>query len=334
MGQDKKNNKIYLLTVILTLLNLALLFTIWYPRLTSSTPADQKKTDTGKSTVKTEDLNIYIERYLREELHFSDEQVLKFKQMQAYHLPRANALRARTYRLRNEIMTLLFNDNPNKSRIEELSYQLGLTHEKLEKEIFFHFMDLMAQCRPEQRGNLKKLLRKVFEKYRPPTYPGVDTETDAEENLPPDLQTAPRPVPQPGQPKRGEARPRRSERRDHFPRREKEPGGRGRPEFKRPPETDRVKRDQETLTQRLSLTPMQVKQVEEILLRLNTQEKEMERQGGQGRRGLKQLKDNADQQIEALLTPQQLQKFRKFKEETRKDPPGDRQSHRPPRQQK
>ncbi|MCP5107801.1 MAG: periplasmic heavy metal sensor [bacterium] len=292
MGQDKKNNKISLLTVILIILNIVLLFTIWYPRLTSSTPTGSKKTGTGKSTVKIEDPDIPIERYLREELHFSGQQVLTFKQMQAHHLPRANALRARTYRLRNEIMTLLFNDNPNKSRIEELSYQLGVTHEKLEKEIFFHFMDLMTQCRPEQRENLKKLLRKVFEKYRPPSYPGVDTETNTGENLPPDLQPPPRP-----------------KRRDDLPRREKEPGGKGRPE------NDRVKRDLETLTQRLNLTPTQVKQVEEILLRL-------ERRGDS-----KQLKDNADKQIEALLTPQQLQKFRRFKEETRQPPQGTRRVH-------
>ncbi len=294
MGQDKKNNKISLLTVILILLNIVLLFTIWYPRLTSSTPVDSKKTGVGTPTVKIEGLDISIERYLREELDFSDRQVLTFKQMQARHLPRANALRVETYRLRNEIMTLLFNDNPNKSRIEELSYQLGVIHEKLEKEIFFHFMNLMTQCRPEQRESLKKLLRKVFEKYRPPFYPGVDTGADTGGKLPRDLQPPPRP-----------------KRRDEPPRREKGPWGKGEPG------NDRVKRDLETLTQRLSLTSEQVKQIEEILLRF-------EGQSNRGGGDSKQLKDNADKQIEVLLTPQQLQEFRRFKEETRQAPPGDR----------
>ncbi|MCP4213673.1 MAG: periplasmic heavy metal sensor [bacterium] len=340
MGQDKKN--ISLVTIILVVLNLGLLFTIWYSRLATST-TDPLKTGTEKPALKSEEVS--IERYLREELHFSNRQVLKFNEMQARHLPRANALRARTYRLRKVIMELLFNDNPNKSRIEELSYQLGLTHEKLEKEIFFHFMDLMAQCRPEQRENLKTLLRKVFEKYRPDAAPGADQDTYTEENLPPDLRTAPRPVGQPGEPRKGESE-RRPQKRNNNARNfgtapgdtgnpskdestqgrhenfrepppsvdgRSEPGKGDRPDSNRTPGTDRVKKDLETLTKRLNLTARQVKQVEEILTRFHSREKDF--QGDP-----KQLKDNADRQIEALLTPRQARAFKQFKEETRDGP--------------
>jgi Heavy-metal resistance len=305
MGLDK-NNKIYVVTIVLVLLNLALLFTIWYSRITSVKLGDGKKEVIGQLPLKTEYGKISIQQYLREELQFTTEQVNQFNQMQAHHLSTANTLRQRMYHLRNEIMTLLFNDNPNKSRIEELSYQLGLAHEKLEKEIFFHFMDLMAQCRPDQKENLKTLLRKVFETYRPPLSPIVNTNTQKERQRisPTDTTTLLKPTPPPSN--RSGPTPREGNRNHQASPR------------KGSPVEDRVKRDLETLAQRLSLTSQQLKQVEDIVRRFHVKEEEIRDSHGEDRDAIKNLKDQSDRQIEAVLTPQQLQQFRKFKEETRK----------------
>ncbi|MCP4152501.1 MAG: periplasmic heavy metal sensor, partial [bacterium] len=164
-----KNNKTWF-TILLVLLNLALLFSIWYPRLKTTETVAVKKETPRQGRINTGYWN-QIEYYLREELKFTEEQVERFKQLQSEHLVRAKALRDKNHKIRNEIMTLLFDDNPNKSEVEKLSHDLGVMHEKLEKEIFFHFMDLMAACQPDQRANFKQLLHKVFERQRPPEPP-------------------------------------------------------------------------------------------------------------------------------------------------------------------
>ncbi|MGE5342206.1 MAG: Spy/CpxP family protein refolding chaperone [Candidatus Omnitrophota bacterium] len=310
MSQEK-NSKLTVFTLVLVLLNLALTLIILYPRLTASRSGEPRNANTGASMERPGDQDIAIERYLKNELHFSDDQIRTFKQLQAQHLPKANALRQQTYRLRNEIMALLFNDNPNKSRIEELSYELGLTHEKLEKEIFFYFLKLMAQCRPEQKENLKKLLRKVFEKYRPAGYSGETMETKAgSEPLPPEIHEI-KNKPRPDQPQRGQIPPEiKNEPRPNQPQRGQREG------------EDRVAKDVETLTSQLSLTPAQVKQAQVILTRFHEKENETGNPGEQGRPGRdgsKELKDERDRQIESILTPKQLETFRKFREETRPD---------------
>ena len=83
---------------------------------------------------------------------------------------------------------------------------------------------------------------------------------------------------------------------------------------------DRIKRDLETLTKYLKLTSRQQEQIEKILISSDAERKEQGRQKNQNRRDPKELKDIEDQQIEALLTKEQIQKFRKFKEESKKDP--------------
>lgn len=291
MGQGK-TNQISWFSILLILLNIGLLFTVWYMHWRSVGEVKSSKADTDSHQQQTQAVheNLDIERYLREELHFSEQQVLSFKQKQANHLPRANALRQKTYRLRQEIITLLFNDNPNKSRIEELSYELGLTHEKLEKEIFFHFMDLMAICQSEQRERFKQLLRQVFEKYRPPQYPGTETAPADEKAMPPEIKNPNQNSPQMDN-NNNNNNNNININRNRGP----------------------VQRDMENLQQRLDLTAEQSKQIEKVLQDFHDREQQMDRRG----EDFKAFKDQVDQQIEALLTPQQVQQFRKYKEETR-----------------
>ena len=75
--------------VVLVILNIALLLTLWLGRT-----ASQQETVPG---VEMPD-GKRIEDFLRSHLKFSPEQMERFREMQNLHLPKANALRLKTYR--------------------------------------------------------------------------------------------------------------------------------------------------------------------------------------------------------------------------------------------
>lgn len=68
----------------------------------------------------------------------------------------------------------------------------------------------------------------------------------------------------------------------------------------------------------LSLTPEQVAKLEELFRQRGAQ---MEKESSRSREEIRRIRTEADQQIRALLTPEQLESFEVFKQEWRKRHP-------------
>jgi Spy/CpxP family protein refolding chaperone len=285
MKSYKNNRRLYMgiLALILFILNLALIFTIWYPRL---------KNPASKRLGISEHDREMVQRYMERQLNLSPRQREEMAKLRDAHFTRADVLNEEINRIRKEIMDELFNSSPDTEKVEKLAVQLGGKQGDLEKLTFSHFLDLLTLCQPQQKQKLKTLLSDLLERLRPP-------------------------------------KPRRPVESGHPPWDDRPGRDLGPPPGHAPPlgpkgagyrATDHIRH----LTERLGLNGEQVEQIRPIVESFAKKIKETQKQAGGDRRALgdavKALREQRDQSIKAILTPEQKKLFEEMKRIRR--PPG------------
>jgi len=160
------------------ILNLALLATIWYPKLNPPekvTPTEPKKQEHyDKRYIRGEqdrkERNKRLAGFLKKELNFTRDQIDKFMQLRDEHFQKTKQLRRQVDDLRREMMDQLLVDQPDSSQVEKLTGKMGQKTAELEKTVFYHFIELMELCDSEQKSKYKSLLREILNQLKPPDH--------------------------------------------------------------------------------------------------------------------------------------------------------------------
>ena len=158
--------------LILVILNLALLATIWYPRLIppkkeAVEPTKQDKKDKHNRVKRSERLV----GFLKKELNFTREQGDKFLQLREEHFQKTDQLRRQIDDLRKEMMDHLLEKEPDSAEVERLTVEMGKKMSDHEKMVFNHFLELMNLCDAEQKQKYRTLLREILHQLAPPKEP-------------------------------------------------------------------------------------------------------------------------------------------------------------------
>lgn len=158
MDVFKQKRNLVITIVILVILNIITLSLLWIGR-----PQPNKYRPMGN--------NNHIQKLLKEELGFSDEQTKHFLEIRENHIKNTKQLNEATKRIKKQMFDLALDETDQQSVSDSL---LNLTLEKqkrLEKAMFQHFIDIKNLCNPEQKVKLKKLMHKLF---APPPSGGPD----------------------------------------------------------------------------------------------------------------------------------------------------------------
>jgi Spy/CpxP family protein refolding chaperone len=164
-----RNRLINRFILILVILNLALLATIWYPRLIPAKkeavePTKQDKQNRVKSSER-------LVRFLERELNFTREQGDKFLQLREEHFQKTDQLRRQIDDLRKKMMDHLLETEPGTAEVEKLAVEMGQKMSEHEKVVFYHFIELMEICDAEQKQKYRTLLREILHRLAPPKRP-------------------------------------------------------------------------------------------------------------------------------------------------------------------
>jgi Spy/CpxP family protein refolding chaperone len=177
MDFKRKNPFNNWVVIILVILNLALLATVWYPRLKPREKEIQRKPQNRYDDTKyrqdmedREQRNKRLVGFLKRELNFTRDQVEKFMQLRDEHFQKASQIRRQVDDLRRELMEHLLDDQPDSSQVEELTEKMGQKTAELEKSVFYHFIELMEVCDSEQKSKYKSLLREILNQLKPPDH--------------------------------------------------------------------------------------------------------------------------------------------------------------------
>ena len=324
-----QGNRIF--QTMLVLFNLLLLISVWLILLKQEDL--NRPVETGKLVAEKQspaEMDSQVESYLRSELSFSENQIQRYRQRHAAYRQMSDGYRLEISRIRQRILRLLFNEKQNKSEIEDLSYHLGVLHEKLEKEVFFHFMGLINDCPRSEKNKFKRLLQTILESQQ--EIPKM-SKTESREEI-----RYERPINR----RKMEAERDRSKIPNHRKPstrriiRNKKPNRIQSPVSESAREnsvrdtleiTDRIDREVDILKKRLSLSGTQVAQVRVLLLELHKKER-LAASDPAGRDSFKQVKDRYDQKILNFLDSRQQALFRQYKRETRRHGPEDRRKNR------
>lgn len=160
--------------IILFILNLALLASIWYPRLIPAKKKTLEPTKLGKQNrIETSERLV---GFLKKELNLSREQVDKFRQLLKEHSQKMDQLERQIDNLKKEIMDHLLESKPDTTEMEKLANKIGQKISEHEKQGFNHFLDVMELCNSDQKQKYRTLLRdiiyRVYPQEGPPFPPG------------------------------------------------------------------------------------------------------------------------------------------------------------------
>jgi hypothetical protein len=92
----------------------------------------------------------------------------EFLRLRRDHFEKADRLQHRMNDLRKEMMDLLLEEKPDRTRVEKLAEAIGQKLAEHEKTVFEHFLQLMAVCDAEQQVKYKRLLREILHQLGPP----------------------------------------------------------------------------------------------------------------------------------------------------------------------
>ena len=117
-----------------------------------------------------------FESFLQNELMLTPTQIDSFKAIRSRHFkaggPTMRALRASM----DLLVAEAFSPTPDTVKIQALTNQLGILHEKLDLSFYNHFAALSALCTPEQRDQLKLFARDLTRKMSPSRKPHNNSE--------------------------------------------------------------------------------------------------------------------------------------------------------------
>jgi Spy/CpxP family protein refolding chaperone len=163
------NRNTRLIIIALVILNLVLLATFWYSRLSpkETTTRQQPPKHTGPPQQDRQ-----ITEFLENELNFTQDQADTFIRLRNDNRMFREQLRRQMDELRKEMMDQLLEENPDHQKVEQLAAQMGQTLTRLESSMFYHLQELMNICNDEQKKKYRAMMREILERLRPPDHRG------------------------------------------------------------------------------------------------------------------------------------------------------------------
>ncbi len=346
MDYFKKNRLMTAAMLTLVVLNLALLITIWYPRLLkpaaevpATTPAPVKQTvkqhpkqgdNRPPRPQGRERQEAQMARFFQEELKFSTAQMKKYRELRKKFFQEAEAARGQSTVLRRSVMEQLFNENIDTGKVTQLAQAFGDKHRDAELLHFNHFLEIMSICDAQQKKAFRGLLHEIMDMMKPPEHrapPGQGRRPPP----PGDGQAPPRPPgdsrrqgppPQSGDSRQQGVPPRSGDFRQQGPPPQSGDSRRQGPPGQGLGPGNRVDNQIRRMTTALGLSTTQAEKIRPLIQKAHEQ-LEQNRTGNRNlghherRLAHQKIDETRDRQIEALLTPAQKERYQKFKRETR-----------------
>lgn len=100
--------------------------------------------------------------FFTNELKLDSEQQEKFRNIHRDYMRGARAISAEMSHLRDVLLDAMDQDQPDTSRMNELSEQIGVKHTELKKLTVQYYIGLKAICNPDQQERLYELMRKII----------------------------------------------------------------------------------------------------------------------------------------------------------------------------
>jgi protein CpxP len=103
-----------------------------------------------------------VERILKDELGFNNEQTGKFLQLRRDQQEKVRMLNQKIHETKKQMFDEVLQDNPHPTLSDSL---LNITQEKqaqIEKLTYNYFLELKKLCNPQQRKKLQVLMHEVF----------------------------------------------------------------------------------------------------------------------------------------------------------------------------
>ncbi|MFL5753359.1 MAG: hypothetical protein ACJ76F_08130 [Bacteroidia bacterium] len=144
--------KIWKISVaLLTLLNLALLFTIWFkPVPVTDRPGPPGKGGPG---------NLIIEQ-----LQFSEKQISEFNLLKKAHRDSIEKLQKAGHELRNIFFDELKTDSVDRKKVYQLSIEIANNQKDIELTTFNHFEQVRKLCDEKQKKIFDEIINDVLRK--------------------------------------------------------------------------------------------------------------------------------------------------------------------------
>ncbi|MFQ5630719.1 MAG: periplasmic heavy metal sensor [bacterium] len=142
--------------VLLVVMNISALATVWYQQHRRPTPP-------LPGIVHPEAAH----RFLHRELHLSDAQTEQLSVLLRKHFERARAIQGEIRDLKFDIINELAATPPDTIHLNRLAAEIGDKQAKLEKETYFHFLELKALCSREQQEKLHDIFGKMQNRMAP-----------------------------------------------------------------------------------------------------------------------------------------------------------------------
>jgi hypothetical protein len=119
-----------------------------------------------------------VQMFLRRELDLNEDQARKFEELRDAFLSSLPALQEDIQRLRVALMSEMFVAEPDVKKIDTLAAEIGAREADMTKRLFYHFKDLVAVCRPDQKQKFELLMSDLLRMIGPPGPPRGDEERE------------------------------------------------------------------------------------------------------------------------------------------------------------
>lgn len=151
---NNKNKILGWAVVLLVILNLTTLATLLYNRYQA-----QKNEDAVTITSEGTPVN---GSFFRNEMGFDNTQMNMFRQTNQQFRPATMQLTAGIDSLKDSMFAELQKENPDTTKLNRLSRQIGLLHGELKYDTYRFYLSLRSICQQNQWGRLEKAFQPLF----------------------------------------------------------------------------------------------------------------------------------------------------------------------------
>jgi len=103
-----------------------------------------------------------FQNFLRRELGLSDAQAAEFDRIRDRFVEAARPTHDEIRKLKEQILAEMLKTEPDRILLEGLTARIGVLRGEEEKLLTFHFLDLMASLKPEQKPKFLSILREFM----------------------------------------------------------------------------------------------------------------------------------------------------------------------------
>lgn len=104
--------------------------------------------------------------FLKKELNLTDDQVVKFKELRKVHFQKSKEELKAIRTLKNEMLDAVSAESPDTLRANMIANQIGIKEANKEKLLVQHYLELQAECTPEQRQKLERVFKKAMSRKK------------------------------------------------------------------------------------------------------------------------------------------------------------------------